>query len=246
MTSTKVREQLYEEQAPLGTQFKSYELNAASNYWTLDPFQYSITKFQFNFPDGREVDTSNSVTVNQNDFQNYPGLVYRDVNFENLLPSYTQTKRSVNDFPAQSYHRFEANDGYFNPNESNDNSDLWYYGADENALKNGVGLAGNAVNVQETNHIIFPEAQRGGLDSRNVAKYSWSPGNIKQVGDFSWEGQNAIPVNNNERCEFFNWNNKYSTNFVPSVYSFDSDYCRDIGISPPTSGSMPYSPHVIK
>ena len=43
-----VEEQLVPNQPPLGTQFKSYELTAASNYWTLDPFQYSITKFKYN------------------------------------------------------------------------------------------------------------------------------------------------------------------------------------------------------
>ena len=244
----KVKEQLNPNQQPLGTQFKSYELTAASNYWTLDPFQYSITKFDFHFPDGRMVDETDKVQVNQNDFENDPGLIYHGTDFEKLLPSYTSTKKSVNDFPAQSYHRFEANNGYFNPNEGNDNSDLWYYGADNIAKDNGIGLAGNAVNVQEIKHIIFPEPQRGGLDSRNVAKYSWSPGNIRQIGDFSWEGQNVFPINNDERCQFFNWNNGYSEMNVPfnKVYGFDSNYCRDIGISSPTQGSMPFSHNAIK
>ena len=246
MSKGTVKEQLNPNQPPLGTQFKSYELNAASNYWTLDPFQYSITKFDFYFPDGRTVNEDNKVSVS--DFERDPGLVYHDVNFEKLLPSYTSTKRSVNDFPAQSYHRFEANDGYFNPNESNDNGDLWYYGADRIAKDNGIGLAGNAVNVQEVRHIIFPEPQRGGLDSRNVAKYSWAPGNVRQIGDFSWEGQNVFPINNDERCQFFNWNNGYSELNVPfnKVYGFDSDYCRDIGISSPMQGSMPFSHNAIK
>ena len=247
-SGNKVKEQLNPNQQPLGTQFKSYELTAASNYWTLDPFQYSITKFDFHFPDGRMVNETDKVQVNQSDFENDPGLIYHGTDFEKLLPSYTSTKKSVNDFPAQSYHRFEANSGYFNPNEGNDNSDLWYYGADRIAKDNGIGLAGNAVNVQEIKHIIFPEPQRGGLDSKNIAKYSWAPGNVRQIGDFSWEGQNVFPINNDERCQFFNWNNGYSEMNVPfnKVYGFDSDYCRDIGISSPTQGSMPFSHNAIK
>ena len=39
---TKAQE-VEENQPPLGTKFKSYELNKAVNYYTLDPFQYSIT-----------------------------------------------------------------------------------------------------------------------------------------------------------------------------------------------------------
>ena len=45
MTTTTVSQQLAEDQPPLGTQFKSYQLNQATNYYLLDPFQYSVTNF---------------------------------------------------------------------------------------------------------------------------------------------------------------------------------------------------------
>jgi hypothetical protein len=243
-----VSETLQESQPPLGTQFKSYELNQATNYWTLDPFQYSITKFDYNFPGKPTGSTSSGdILVSSGDFKNDPGLIYRNVDFEKLLPSYTQTKKSVNDFPAQSYHRFEANDGYFNPQESINNTDLWYYGANNNARTNGLGIAGAALNVQEVNHIIFPEAQRGGMDTHNLAKYSWS--NFTDNRQGSWEGANVVNVNNNQNCEFFNYNSGYTTdrNKMPfnKVYSFDSNYCRQIGINPPFTGSMPFNPNNI-
>jgi len=246
-TGGEVISQLKEDQQPLGSQFRSYELNKASNFWTLDPFQYSITKFKYNIP-GQDTssgpsDGLNKVIVGQNDFQNDPGLIYRNVNFEKLLPAYTSTKKSVNDFPAQSYHRFQANEGYFNPNESLDNSDLWYYGADAIARRNN-DVAGGALNVQEVKHIIFPEPQRGGLDSRNISKYSWVNTAPKEMNG-SWESANKKPVDNNTNCQFFNYNNGYTgeqhTDFN-QVYSFDSDYCRNIGISAPYNGSMPYDP----
>jgi len=237
-----VAQALEENQPPLGTQFKSYELNQASNHWTLDPFQYSITKFDYNFP-GKASD----VSVSSDDFKNDPGLIYRGVNFETLLPSYTQTKKSVNDFPAQSYHRFLANNGYFNPQESVNNTDLWYYGANNNARTNGLGIAGAPLNVQEVNHIIFPEAQRGGTDSRNLAKYSWS--NFTEARGGSWEGDNVNSVNNNQNCQFFNYNSGYTVdrNKTPfnKVYSFDSNYCREIGINDQYTGSMPFNPNKI-
>ena len=90
-TGGEVIAQLKEDQQPLGTQFRSYELNKASNFWTLDPFQYSITKFKYNVP-GQDSTTGpsdglNKVVIGQNDFQNDPGLVYRNVDFEKLLPS---------------------------------------------------------------------------------------------------------------------------------------------------------------
>jgi hypothetical protein len=249
-----VEQQLVPNQQPLGTQFKSYELNKAVNYYLLDPFQYAITKFDYADPDvvpgaisqiaqnisGRG---NNCAIFGQKDYKNDPGLVYKDVNFELLLPAYTATKKSVNDFPAQSYHRFTANEGYFNPNEGNNNTDLWYYGAAENRFAD-IGLTGAPLNVQEVNHIIFPEPQRGGLNSTNLAKYSWvNTQSPKQM--YSWEARNTHAINNNQRCEFFNYNNTYSKNFngrpVDEVYSFDSNYCRSIGISSPTSGSMPFS-----
>ena len=223
---------LSEDQPPLGTQFKSYELNQASNYYTLDPFQYSITKFDYNFPE-KPKSSSNGYT----DFKNDPGLIYRDVDFEKLLSSFTATKKSVNDFPAQSYHRFLANDGYFNPKEST-SKDLWYYGADKNAQD--YGIAGATLNLQETNHIIFPEAQRGGTDTKNLTKYSWS--NYTPVVSEAWDA--PIMVNNDANCKFFNYNSGYTKVVEKSPYVFDSNYCRNIGISSPYSGSMPFNPNL--
>ena len=240
-SSSDIIDQLAENQQPLGTQFKSYELNAASNYWTLDPFQYNITKFKYNLPNAPSDD--GDVIVNKKDFKNDPGLVYRDVNFEKLLPAYTATKKSVNDFPAQSYHRFLANDGYFNPNESTDNTDLWNYGADKIGMASG-GLGGAALNVQEVNHIIFPEPQRGGLGSRNLAKYSWT--NTPATTDNnSWGSQNFQEVNNRNNCEFFNYNSNTIKDF-DKVYSFDSEYCRNIGINGVYEGSMPFNPKIVQ
>ena len=246
---------LSSEQPPLGTQFKSYELNAAINYYLLDPFQYSITKFKYSNPgvvpgsleysSSNEINNqANSINIGQSDFKNDPGLVYKGVDFERLLPAYTATKKSVNDFPAQSYHRFLANEGYFNPMESINNSDLWYYGADKEYNNNGFSGAG--LNVQEVNHIIFPEAQRGGLDSSNLAKYSSTNDYSAPLvnNKSSWELQNEQQqINNDSNCKFFSYNNKYSNGSnVPfnKVYNFDSDYTRYIGISSPTSGSMPF------
>jgi len=229
-----VSQELDENQQPLGTQFKSYELNKAINFYTLDPFQYSITKFDYRLPGNPTISGANTLAVDPSDFKNNPGLVYRDTDFEKLLPSFTQTKKSVNDFPAQSYHRFLAGNGYFNPQESVNNTDLWYYGADDISRINGIGAAGPSVNVQEVNHIIFPEAQRGGLNSNNLAKYSWS--NYTQNNTGSWESENNQIVNNNVNCEFFNFNSNNR-----SHQPFDSNYCRSIGISAPYSGSMPFN-----
>ena len=97
-TGNEVISQLQPNQQPLGTQFRSYELNKASNYYTLDPFQYSITKFKYNIPgasNASPADGLNKIVVGKNDFQNDPGLVYKDVYFERLLPAYTSTKKSV-------------------------------------------------------------------------------------------------------------------------------------------------------
>ena len=222
-----MNKELQENQQPLGTQFLSYELTAASNYWTLDPFQYSITKFKYQFPDGRE----------KNEKQD--GLIYRGANFEKLLPAYTSTKKSVNDFPAQSYHRFQANDGYFNPNEGTDNHDLWYYSADSLAQRNEAKIAGAPLNVQEIKHIVFPEPQRGGLNSRSLSKYSWTNTETKQMG--SWEAENQKPVNNNTNCKFFNYNSGYTSdnhNSFNKVYTFDSDYLSNINTVPLNPGNV--------
>ena len=242
---TSVRNTLEQDQPPLGSQFQSYELNSAVNYYLLDPFQYSITKFDYYLPDGRATN-SPSGGISSKDFERDPGLVYRGADLEKLIPAYTAEKKSVNDYRAQDYHRFLANEGYFNPGESTDNSDLWFYGSGNP----NQGPAGAGLNVQETKHIIFPEAQRGGTDTRNLVKYSWS--SINPTPDTtSWEAINYRPVNNNQNCEFFNYDNGYTTSSdsfknnthrsFGSVYNFDSDYCRSIGIQSPTSGSMPFA-----
>ncbi len=236
-----VEGELKQEQPPLGTQFKSYNLNQAINYYTLDPFQYSITKFKYTVPGKKE-------TKKFSDYTNNPGLIYKGSDFEKLLPSFTQTKKSVNDFPAQSYHRFTANEGYFNPNEGTNNSDLWFYGADQLARVNGLNIAGPALNVQEINHIIFPEAQRGGLNTQTLSKYSTT--NYIQPKSDSWESQNLINISNDTNCRFFDYNSGYTTDRTKQpfedVYRYDSNYCRSIGISGPYEGSMPFNPNTIK
>jgi hypothetical protein len=227
-------------QGPLGTNLPSYELNGAINYYLLDPFQYSITKFDYVLPNGQR--TNDREGVSSQDFKNDPGLIYKNVDFDTLLPAFTAVKKSVNDFPAQDYHRFLANEGYFNPKEGTDNSDLWYYGAGK--------TGGAALNVQEVKHIIFPEAQRGGTDTKNLAKYSWTS-KLPKRDTTSWEAINYRPVDNNQNCSFFNYNNGYTTSSdsfknqnnksFNKVYDFDSNYTRSIGISGPESGSMPFA-----
>ena len=93
-TGNEIKEQLAQNQPPLGSQFNSYLLNSASNYWTLDPFQYSVTKFKYsgieNEPgavtEGNStlspLDGLNKVSVVQADFKNSPGLIYNDVKLD--------------------------------------------------------------------------------------------------------------------------------------------------------------------
>jgi hypothetical protein len=220
MTKSTVSDELSSEQRPLGTKFQSYNLNQAVNYYTLDPFQYSITKFDFN-------ENNRKTQESTMEFKNDPGLIYKGVDFEKILPNFTQTKKSVNDFRAQDYHRFQANEGYFDPKI---NPDLWYYGAAKNAQMNKSGVAGAQLNVQEINHIIFPEPQRGGLNSQNLAKYSWS--NYNEKADFAGN------------CKFFDYNSN-NRGKVNDAYLFDSNYCRNIGISDQYQGSMPFNPEKI-
>ena len=238
-----VSDQLKTDQQPLGSQFKSYELNKAVNHYLLDPFQYSITKFQYYLPCGEA--TNQSTGVSSKDFKNDPGLIYKNINFEKLLPTFTSEKKSAKDLRAVDYHRFEANEGYFNPKEAVSNTDLWYYGANDIARKSPFKIAGKPLNVQEIKHIIFPEPERGGTNTQLLTRYSWSPVYSKkdEGDDLSWESSNDQSVNNNENCKFFNYNSRYSDAFDDSfnkVYSFDSNYCRNIGISSRTQGVMPY------
>ena len=242
----KVRQQLKSDQQPLGTQFKSYELTEAANYWTLDPFQYSITKFKYNLPNGESNERRQNTFGPDytGKFDNDPGLIFKGIDFEKLLPSYTAEKKSVNDFSAMDYHRFQANEGYFNPEESVNNTDLWYYGA--GGIANNFGIAGAQLNKQEIKHIIFSEPQRGGLNTQTLARYSSSP-NVDYISEqpVSWEEQNQHPVNNDQNCKFFSYNNGYKTGQkVPNfnkVYTFDSNYVRNINTSGKNSGSMPFS-----
>jgi len=240
---------LKEDQQPLGTQFRSYELNSAVNYYLLDPFQYSITKFDYYLPDGQSTNKRGDDGVNSKDFKNDPGLIYRNVDFDTILPTFTAVKKSANDVTAMDYHRFLANEGYFNPNEGTNNKDLWYYGADQIGQSNGY-VGGAPLNVQETNHIIFPEPTRGGTNTQLLAKYSWTS-KVPQRDTTSWESINYTPIDNSQNCEFFNYNRGYTTssdsfknqfnNSFDKVYSFDSNYLRGIGITPPDEGSMPYA-----
>lgn len=229
--------------APLGTQFKSYELNAAINHYTLDPYQYSITKFDYVDPSvvpGTNDSNTKRYLLNHN--KTTSGLVYQDIDVQDILSAYTATKKSENSYRTMDYHRFLANDGFFNPNEGTDNTDLWYYGADK-INQESIGNGGAPLNVQEVNHIIFPEPQRGGLNSSLVAKYSWE-NYAAPVDKTSWESQNTFAINNDENCQAFNYNTDYRVdNTLPfnKVYSFDSNYVRSIGISAPKSGSMPFA-----
>ena len=85
-------------QPPLGTLFKSYELNSAVNHYLLDPFQYSITKFDYSSPNnvpgtvngtllGSKGNHTNCKSLDQSQVKNDHGLVYKDIEFEKLLPA---------------------------------------------------------------------------------------------------------------------------------------------------------------
>lgn len=240
-----VSDQLKSDQQPLGAKFKSYELNKAVNYYTLDPFQYNITKFQYYLPGGEP--TNKNTGIPSKDFKNDPGLVYKDINFEKLLPTFTGEKKSAKDLRALDYHRFEANNGYFNPKEAVNNTDLWYFGANDISNNSAFKIAGKQLNVQETKHIIFPEPERGGTNTQLLTKYSWAPHFSKksQGDDISWESKNDTSTDKfvNTNCSFFNFNTRNYDAFNDSfdeVYSFDSNYCRNIGISSKSQGVMPY------
>ncbi len=208
----------------LGTRFPDHELTRAVGTYVLDPYQYSITKFEW----------SSGHQQPEKD-----GLVYRGVNFEKLLPEYDLDRRSAKDYRAQDYHRFLSNDGFFKPDENEYSNTLWYNGANRLAQQNG--YAGAGLNVQEERHIIFPEASRGGVDTKNLAKYSWSNVQPNQSGSWEYSNSPAMGVNNESNCEFFSWNkNTYSDDYS-KIYSFDSNYLRNIGIIRPETGTMPYS-----
>jgi len=170
------------------TPFNKFTLGEAPVNWILDPVQYQIKPINYK-----------SVT---NDTFEHTGI-----------SEYTKTKKSVNDIRAQDYHRFQANEGFFNPKQS---KDLWYYDS----------KGGPALNVQEYQHIILPESQRGGLNTSQLVKHSWNePG----------------------RCQQFNYNTR--NNYIPgpglqdsigNIYQFDSNYLRSIKTISQREGSMPY------
>jgi hypothetical protein len=157
--------------------------------------QYSITKFNFK---------SNKI----ND-SGISGLVYKDVDFLILPETYDLDKRSSKDISALSYSRFLSGNGEFNPEQTTDNNkDLWY----------STAIDGPKLTVQEPNHIILTESQRGGLNTSNLVKYSL----LKP-----------------EECVNFNYNQRYhdlspeqTTPESWNPYIFDSEYCKKIGISP--------------
>lgn len=122
----------------------------------------------------------------------------------NLLPVYSRTLRSANDFSGLSFGRFESGDGYFVPGQTTLTSQVWA-----------------KTDVQQPRHVILPEAQRGGLHSRQLVKESWNTPNCR---DFSFNARYGLGPRS------FN-----------DVYKYNSDYCRGIGISSEQQGSMPYS-----
>lgn len=128
--------------APLGTVFKNYENNKSINYWLLDPIQYPLnTQYNYNISEDFSMESLNG-----------------SIKLDDLVPLYTTQRKSANDFTSDSYKRFLANDGYFNPNDS---SDLWFNGAEDKPYGGGASL-----NVQEVIHIVFPEPQRGGINTK--------------------------------------------------------------------------------
>jgi len=142
---------------PLGTQFNSYELNTAINYYLLSPYQYSLNKPLYFTQTGTALD---GVTY---------GMQYSSTYYDVLLPTDTGAKKSVNDYPSQSYNRFQSGDGEF----STTNDKLWYK---EGSINGGVGL-----NPQETEHIILTENNRGGLNTSQFIKYSLDETNCKSI-----------------------------------------------------------------
>jgi hypothetical protein len=81
-----------------------------------------------------------------------------------------------------------------------------------------------------------------------LSKYS-TTNYIQPKGD-SWESKNLINISNDTNCRFFDYNSGYIMDRTKqpfeNVYSFDSNYCRSIGISGPYEGSMPFNGNVIQ
>ena len=98
------------------------------------------------------------------------------------------------------------------------------------------------MNVQEPNHIILSEVQRGGLNTSNLAKYS-TVTQQKRIDKTSWSSENFVSIDNDENCKFFDYNSRYSgyTPTLDKAYFFDSGYTRKIGITASQSGSTPFA-----
>jgi hypothetical protein len=203
---------------PLGIKYYSTtELTKATNAWILDPYQYKITQFDFKIP-GKELSLK--------DHTQDPGLNYNITG--DLRCTNTAVKRSEKDITALSYHQFLSNDGYFNPQQDVfHDSELWYYGASD--IRNKTGIAGPQLTPQRLEHIIFPEAQRGGLNTTILSKYS-TVNKPEVISKISWENQNAKVVNN-DVCRFFKFPRQER-----SVYDFDSNLIRSMDIG---DGTMP-------
>ena len=110
-----------------------------------------------------------------------------------MLPYYTRTLRSANDFSGESFGRFESGDGFFNPQQTSQNASdrLWA-----------------PLDVQQTRRIIQSESQRGGLHTQQMIKESW---NTPHCGDFQWNSKYS------RGDPKFNQVYKYDSNFCRSI-----------------------------
>ena len=87
------------------------------------------------------------------DNERWPLSKYLDTG-KSLLPVYSRTSRSANDFSGLSFGRFQQDGGFFNPD--------------------GIPQVWAPTDVQQVRHIIQAESQRGGLHSRQMVKESWN------------------------------------------------------------------------
>ena len=170
-----------------------------STLTNLDTLPYPYTK-------GDIVEVSKLTQQQEDDNKRWPLQKFLDTG-KSMIPYYTRTTKSANDFSGESFGRFESGKGFFNPGQTSMNSagELWA-----------------PLDVQQPRRIIQSESQRGGLHTQQMIKESW----------------------NTPHCRDFNWNSKYSSGDprFNQVYKYDSDYCREIGISSQHQGSMPYPP----
>jgi len=94
-----------------------------------------------------------------------------------------------------------------------------YFSSDQNST-NSQNRIWATTDVQQPRHIIQAESQRGGLHSSQLVKESW----------------------NTPNCTDFSFNSRYmlGDREMNEVYKYNSNYCRNIGISSEQQGSMPY------